>query len=167
MATPEGRFDDSDSGVTPSYLALRVGPYRLAVPTELVRSVSEQVPLLAEASRAVGAGALSVQQVELGGEPIPLIDFAQDSDQESAQDVGRAKREIRCHRVPFAVAVELEGGTVALGADRVDYLALSQRLVVPRFGLRHPHLFEGALRAEGEVWLILAPRGLARLLESG
>lgn len=139
-------------GETTTYLDMTVGPFRLALRTRCVVIVNQDVSLTEP--EVVFRGAL-VATVELRAERVPLIRFS----------TGDRRTLEPGDRVPFIVAVDGPTGPVALAADRVGYVHNlgTTRLAVPHFGMLSPDLFEGAVRAEEDLLLLLAPPALSRL----
>jgi len=144
-----------------TYLEMTIGAYRLAVRTDRVTAVQQEVdvdPVLPEGGGPRGPVSA---EVKVRGVTVPLVDLRGDASGEmgsgSIADV-----------VPFVVGLALagDGGTaVAVAADRIDYVGAQHGLPVrlPAFGLRNPELFEGAVRHGDDLLLILAPGGVAAL----
>jgi hypothetical protein len=129
------------------YFELRAGPFRLGLPTHAVLSVMEGPT---ESDGEVTFRERSVRCIDL-----------------------RTLLTERVFDSPPALAAVIETGapgargSLALGVDWVGTVPITHTAPlahIPGFGLRHPELFQGALRWEGRLVLALNLDGLERLV---
>jgi hypothetical protein len=123
-----------------TYLALAVGRFRLALNGDRVLAILADVPCR--------------DSLMVRNETVAFVDL-------QAWFVGRPRT-----TAPFAVAFEVGGGRAAVGVDRVDHIRLQTATTprpVPRFGLKTPLLFAGALRDPTGLLLVLDPEVLGAL----
>jgi hypothetical protein len=122
-----------------TYVVTQVAGFRLAIPQGAVQGVTTDV--------------LTGGPTRFRGERLPVVDLA--------------ALFADAHRLvaPFAVAVEHRGRKALVGVDDVSSSVVSGGALVPvpKLGLMRPDLFEGALRVEGSIVLVLAPRSLVTL----
>lgn len=131
-------------------LELRVGPFHLAVRSRHV--------VAAEEGHLIG-GPLSPpdpNQYRLRRELVTFRDLQ--------PALGGPPR----YDIPFVVTVEAGGTRMALGVDAIgrlyDLEGQTTAVALPTFGLTDPALFEGAVRAENGLLLVLQPQKImARL----
>ncbi|MEE8408236.1 MAG: hypothetical protein V3T05_01400 [Myxococcota bacterium] len=67
---------------------------------------------------------------------------------------------------PFGVAFEADGASAMVGVDSVHHWRPDESTTMrplPAFGLNHPELFEGALRDDSGLLLVMRPAALAQL----
>jgi hypothetical protein len=116
-------------------LELIVGPYALALRAAVVLQIVEAVPT---------------------GEP-----FTFRQRRWPVCDLGEALAGVHRRTLPYALAIEAAGEAAVLGVDRIAHvIGTPLPTALPTFGLTRPDLFEGALRHEGRLLLLLSPAAL-------
>jgi chemotaxis signal transduction protein len=127
------------SVATGSFVEVRVGPFRLALPTTVVLAVEPEVEV--------------TPHLLSRGEEIPFADLA--------VVLGLGARP----RVPRAAVIETVRGRLALGVDEVTHVRSAGTLrsaPIPRFALAAPQLFAAVYVDDAGLVLLLEPEALAQ-----
>jgi chemotaxis signal transduction protein len=122
-----------------TFVEVRVGPFRLALPAALVLGVVTDVPARTPAT--------------FRDRELPFFDLA--------QVLGLPARE----RVPYAAALETDRGELMLGIDAVTHVRAATavtRHTLPRFGLARSELFAAVLADTAGLVLLLDIGALAQ-----